>query len=570
MKNIRPVGLKGKESLERMKSLMGKSLVSESTRNNSKVELTKLAPDNKVYGIIRENHEYYIKTTEKINSLSIDDFKYIGGLSNKKDFAFESYAKALKKLNLKMISLNEQYEGSKVNVFENDNLYNESDVEEIDETIDENEFVEESIDDTCDCGGGSCDGGEDCNLKTEGELKVKAVNDGPKELKGNTIGDFEDVTDEPDKAPNDKSTGTEKEGATEATPKKTIKETKKPKFSILDAMERMDSLVESLSKKKSLSETKYKLKVDDPSPEPTMAPGDESFNDLPAEPIEEPGMEDAMGGGEPVADDKPFDDTPFDAGVEADENQDPKKFIEQLTGKLGQSLRTYSDSNGVDFDLEKFAINSVISATHSGEMDEEDIEDITQKLRSAGNEEHEGEPEDDFETTGASEPEGDIPSNPAGGEAAPMGGGLGENFQVLPKDHKQVFKNAKLGVTEDSMMDGDIQEDFNDVDSLEDLERVEREVTNGLSSYGGNYMDEDETVINNPMDTLTDDSESSMFDDTRLNNMIQKFLNDNSGETVSEEPVTKPAPTVTPTKTPRRRKPFIVRPNTNPNPKATN
>jgi len=38
--------------------------------------------------------------------------------------------------------------------------------------------------------------------------------------------------------------------------------------------------------------------------------------------------------------DKPFDDKPFDAGVQADEKiQTQKSLSEQLTGKLGQSLR---------------------------------------------------------------------------------------------------------------------------------------------------------------------------------------------------------------------------------------
>jgi hypothetical protein len=57
---------------------------------------------------------------------------------------------------------------------------------------------------------------------------------------------------------------------------------------------------------------------------------------------------------------KPFDDEPFDAGIEADEDADPKKYIEQLTGKLGQSLRKYNDSKGApNFELEKFAVNSL-------------------------------------------------------------------------------------------------------------------------------------------------------------------------------------------------------------------
>lgn len=113
----------------------------------------------------------------------------------------------------------------------------------------------------------------------------------------------------------------------------------------------------------------------------------------PAEPISEPaddaGFGDFGGEEEPAAepkDDKPFDDEPFDAGVDANEEEDPKKFIEQLTGKLGQSLRKYTEQQGQpDFDLEKFAINSLLSATHTSEMDEEDKNDIIKKVNTAGN-----------------------------------------------------------------------------------------------------------------------------------------------------------------------------------------
>ena len=85
------------------------------------------------------------------------------------------------------------------------------------------------------------------------------------------------------------------------------------------------------------------------------------------------------------SDDKPFDDEPFNAGVEADEDSDPKKYIEQLTGKLGQSLRKYEDEQGSpDFELEKFAINSLLSATHTAEMNPEDQKDIIKKVKSSG------------------------------------------------------------------------------------------------------------------------------------------------------------------------------------------
>jgi hypothetical protein len=102
-------------------------------------------------------------------------------------------------------------------------------------------------------------------------------------------------------------------------------------------------------------------------------PDDEGFDDLPdAEPIaDEPN-------------DKPFDDEPFDAGVEADPESDPEKYIQQLSGKLGQELRKYTEELGApDYDLEKFAINSVLSATNSGEMDQQDQADIIQKVKSS-------------------------------------------------------------------------------------------------------------------------------------------------------------------------------------------
>jgi len=96
--------------------------------------------------------------------------------------------------------------------------------------------------------------------------------------------------------------------------------------------------------------------------------------------------------------DKPFDEEPFDAGVEADEDENPEKYIQQLSGKLGQSLRSYTDDLAEpDYDLEKFAINSVLSATNSGEMDSEDQSDIIQKVKSSSTDTIDDESDDDNE-----------------------------------------------------------------------------------------------------------------------------------------------------------------------------
>ena len=122
---INPVGLKGYEINERMKELMGIKPINEN-KSNIVVELTKMGPDGNAYAVVRENHEWYIKKTSKTSNLLAEDFKYIGGLQNKKQEAYPSYAKAIKHLNLKFKSLAEAYNYTgEINLFENDNLISE-------------------------------------------------------------------------------------------------------------------------------------------------------------------------------------------------------------------------------------------------------------------------------------------------------------------------------------------------------------------------------------------------------------------------------------------------------------
>lgn len=73
-------------------------------------------------------------------------------------------------------------------------------------------------------------------------------------------------------------------------------------------------------------------------------------------------------------------DTNFDAGVEADEESDPKKYIQQLTGKLSQSLRDYNSSLGTpDSDLNKYVAGMIIKQAAKG-MDKEDKRGIIDKI----------------------------------------------------------------------------------------------------------------------------------------------------------------------------------------------
>lgn len=75
-------------------------------------------------------------------------------------------------------------------------------------------------------------------------------------------------------------------------------------------------------------------------------------------------------------------DNDFDAGVEADENEDPKKYIQQLSGKLSQSLRKYNDSlQKPDIETNKYAAG-MVNNTVAKVLDDSDIDDIIDKMKS--------------------------------------------------------------------------------------------------------------------------------------------------------------------------------------------
>ena len=122
---INPVGLKGAEINDRMKELMGITPMVEH-KSSPVIELTKIGPDGNIYAVIRENHKYFIKTTGKKENVVSEDFKYIGGLQNKTQEAYPSYAKAIEHLNLKFNSIAESLDvAGNINVFQNDNLIKE-------------------------------------------------------------------------------------------------------------------------------------------------------------------------------------------------------------------------------------------------------------------------------------------------------------------------------------------------------------------------------------------------------------------------------------------------------------
>ena len=118
--------------------------------------------------------------------------------------------------------------------------------------------------------------------------------------------------------------------------------------------------------------------VQEPQPEPV--------------PMQEPPMqgEDPMNGGVPsmetdgmpLTGDEPNPyEADFDAGVDADEKNDPKRFIQQLTGKLSQSLRSYNEQlPQPDADLNKYVAGMIVKQATDG-LSQEDVTEILDKVK---------------------------------------------------------------------------------------------------------------------------------------------------------------------------------------------
>ena len=320
-KIVNPKTLKGQDKVNRMLDLMGKMNTLNESKSFSELELIKKGPNGIVYGIVRENHDYFIKTSNKpYGKFLSEDFQYIGGLQNKGTEKYHSYAEALKHLNIKFDMLNESYGIEyNVNIFESD--------------------------------GNAIAGGAGFGFVLEKEEEI-----------------------------------------------------------ILDD---------------DITEEKKVLKVDAPASATPEAPAAEA-------PVEDDVADDEFGFSDEDTEDLSDDEgdtlgdedtvATGDEGTEDLGDDEITKKIQKLTGKIGQMLR---DSEDVDPKLEKYVINSIISALHLDEMDESDKEDIISKFEGEDEEDSFGDDDgtDDFgDDEGSDEsteaPEGGSDESPE----APEGG----------------------------------------------------------------------------------------------------------------------------------------------------
>ena len=174
--------------------------------------------------------------------------------------------------------------------------------------------------------------------------------------------------------------------------------------------------------------------------------------EMPMEPMPEPPMEynqPMMGGngetapmGDMQNDGMNQFDSNFDAGVEADEETDPKKYIQQLTGKLSQSLRSYNENlPQPDADLDKYVAGMIIKQAIEG-LSPEDTEEILNKVKT------------DEEEQPIEQPQEEMPQQnqmPPMDNGAEMG--MGESIDKSNKQKiDEIFNQVIQNDNEDDMM----------------------------------------------------------------------------------------------------------------------
>lgn len=105
------------DQIAAMKRLINYGNVNETVNTGALkpiIEYSAVAADGKTYGIIRESNKFYIKVAPPKNTeLLAEDYNYIGGFNNKKEYEYNSYANASKQFDLKLMSINEAYASQK-------------------------------------------------------------------------------------------------------------------------------------------------------------------------------------------------------------------------------------------------------------------------------------------------------------------------------------------------------------------------------------------------------------------------------------------------------------------------
>ena len=126
-------------------------------------------------------------------------------------------------------------------------------------------------------------------------------------------------------------------------------------------------------------------------------------------------------------------DTNFDAGVEADEETDPKHYIQQLTGKLSQTLNSFNNEQGPDAGLSKYVASMIITAACKN-LDDKAKKELIEKINSASS-------DDENLDDGGEQPEG---TEEAPMDDMNMGQGGEQNMDMQPVNERCYTKKALM------------------------------------------------------------------------------------------------------------------------------
>ena len=118
-------------------------------------------------------------------------------------------------------------------------------------------------------------------------------------------------------------------------------------------------------------------------------------------------------------------DTNFDAGVEADEDEAPKKYIQQLTGKLSQELGKYNNELGEpDVELSKY-VGGMITKQVAKYLDDSGKKELIKKIKTT----------DSSDESGGIPMDDNIEENPEA-ENMPM-----ESYSLSKKNLAKIFES---------------------------------------------------------------------------------------------------------------------------------
>jgi hypothetical protein len=110
MSDLRPIGSEKLQVEDKIKRIMEIARYGETTKNTdyhtATTSFKKKAVNGTTYAIVKEKDGYYVKS-----GLNESELDYIDGLSNKKKNRFRSYSGALKRVNLILKPINEEYNG---------------------------------------------------------------------------------------------------------------------------------------------------------------------------------------------------------------------------------------------------------------------------------------------------------------------------------------------------------------------------------------------------------------------------------------------------------------------------